>query len=273
MAHIRHVTAGRARMTRTRIALTIAGSDSGGGAGIQADLRTFTRMGVFGTTAITAITAQNTRGVHGWTPVEPRLVRAQIDAVATDLRPDAVKSGMLANASIVRTVAAALRTHEVSRYVLDPVIVASSGTSLLDRDGVRALRRDLLPLATIVTPNLAEAATLTGEPVDTLASMRRAALLLVDHHGAGAALITGGHLAGTSATDVFYDGRSAPKLFRHRRVTTRHTHGTGCVLSAAIAARLALGDSLFDAVSAATRYVHRALLAPPSIGSGTGPVG
>jgi hydroxymethylpyrimidine/phosphomethylpyrimidine kinase len=259
-------------MTRTRIALTIAGSDSGGGAGIQADLRTFTRMGVFGTTAITAVTAQNTRGVHGWTPVEPRLIRAQIDAVATDLRPDAVKSGMLANASIVRTVVAALRKHELSRYVLDPVILASSGTPLLDRDGVRALRRDLLPLAVIVTPNLAEAAALTGEPVDSLASMRRAALLLVDGHGANAALITGGHLTGASATDVFYDGRSAPRLFRHRRITTRHTHGTGCVLSAAIAARLALGDSLLTAVSAATRYVHHALLAPPSIGSGTGPV-
>ena len=260
-------------MTRTRVALTIAGSDSGGGAGIQADLRTFTRMDVFGTTAITAITAQNTRGVHGWTAVEPRLVRAQIDAVASDLRPDAVKTGMLANAAIVRIVVAALRTHELSRYVLDPVILASSGTPLLDRDGVRALRRDLLPLATIVTPNLAEAAALTGEPVDTLASMRRAALLLVDRHGARAALITGGHLAGTSATDVFYDGSSAPRLFRHRRIATRHTHGTGCVLSAAIAARLALGDSLSDAVSAAARYVHRALLAPPSIGSGTGPVG
>ncbi len=259
-------------MTRTRIALTIAGSDSGGGAGIQADLRTFTRMGVFGTTAITAITAQNTRGIHGWTPVAPRLVRAQIDAVATDLRPDAVKSGMLANAPIVRTVVAALRTHELSRYVLDPVILASSGTPLLDRDGVRALR-DLLPLAAIVTPNLAEAAALTGEPVDSLASMRRAALLLVDRDGAQAALITGGHLAGGSATDVFYDGKAAPRLIRHRRIATRHTHGTGCVLSAAIAARLALGDSLFNAISAASRYVHRALLAPPSIGSGTGPVG
>jgi hydroxymethylpyrimidine/phosphomethylpyrimidine kinase len=260
-------------MTRTRIALTIAGSDSGGGAGIQADLRTFTRLGVFGTTAITAITAQNTRGVLGWTAVEPRLVRAQIDAVATDLRPDAVKSGMLANARIVRAVVAALRMHELARYVLDPVIVSSSGTALLDRDGVRALRRDLLPLAVIVTPNLAEAAALTGEPVDTLGSMRRAALLLVDHHGAKAALITGGHLSGASATDVFYDGRNAPKLFRHRRIATRHTHGTGCVLSAAIAARLAHGDTLVDAVSAATRYVHRALLSPPSIGSGKGPVG
>jgi len=260
-------------MTRSRIALTIAGSDSGGGAGIQADLRVFTRLGVFGTTAITAITAQNTRGVQSWTPVAPRLVRAQIDAVAADLYPDAVKSGMLANASVVRVVAAALRTHDIRRYVLDPVIVSSSGTVLLDRDGVRALRRDLLPLATVVTPNLAEASALSGEPVTSIESMRRAALLLVDRDGAKAALITGGHLAGGSATDVFYDGKSAPRLIRHRRITTRHTHGTGCTLSAAIAAHLALGHSLPAAVTAAGRYVHRALLHPPSIGSGIGPVG
>ena len=148
----------------------------------------------------------------------PRVVRAQIDAVATDLRPDAVKSGMLANASIVRVVAAALRAHDVRRYVLDPVMVSSSGTALLDRDGVRALRRELLPLATVVTPNLAEAAALTGEPVTSIASMRRAALLLVDRDGATSALITGGHLEGDSATDVFYDGTSAPRLIRHARI-------------------------------------------------------
>jgi hydroxymethylpyrimidine/phosphomethylpyrimidine kinase len=201
------------------------------------------------------------------------LVRAQIDAVASDLHPDAAKSGMLANAPVVRVVAAALRTHAIRWYVLDPVIVSSSGTALLDRDGVRALRRDLLPLATVVTPNLAEASALTGEPVNSIASMRRAALLLVDRDGAKAALITGGHLEGGSSTDVFYDGKSAPRLIRHRRIATRHTHGTGCALSAAIAARLALGDSLLASVTAAGRYVHRALLNPPSVGSGTGPVG
>jgi hydroxymethylpyrimidine/phosphomethylpyrimidine kinase len=260
-------------MTRSRIALTIAGSDSGGGAGIQADLRVFTRLGVFGTTAITAITAQNTRGVQSWTPVASRLVRAQIDAVATDLHPDAVKSGMLADASIVRVVVAALRAHDITRYVLDPVLISSSGTTLLDRDGVRALRRDLLPLAAIVTPNLAEAAALTGEPVTSIPSMRRAALLLVDRDGAKAALITGGHLTGGSATDVFYDGKSAPRLIRHARIETRHTHGTGCTLSAAITAHLALGASLFTAVTSAGRYVHRALRHPPAVGSGMGPVG
>jgi hydroxymethylpyrimidine/phosphomethylpyrimidine kinase len=153
------------------------------------------------------------------------------------------------------------------------VIVSSSGTALLDRDGVRALRRDLLPLATVVTPNLTEASALAGEPVTSIASMRRAALLLVDRDGANAALITGGHLTGGSATDVFYDGKSAPRLIRHRRIETRHTHGTGCTFSAAVAAHLALGDSLLASVIAAGRYVHRALLRPPSVGSGTGPVG
>ena len=152
-------------MPRARTALTIAGSDSGGGAGIQADLRVFVRLGVFGTTAITAVTAQNTLGIQRWMSIGAALVRAQIDAVATDLRPDAVKSGMLANADIVRAVASALRKHGLRRYVLDPVILASSGTPLLDRAGVRALRRELIPLATIVTPNLAEAAALTGERV------------------------------------------------------------------------------------------------------------
>jgi hydroxymethylpyrimidine/phosphomethylpyrimidine kinase len=260
-------------LPRARTALTIAGSDSGGGAGIQADLRVFVRLGVFGTTAITAVTAQNTLGIQRWMSIGTALVRAQIDAVATDLRPDAVKSGMLANADIVRAVASALRKHGLRRYVLDPVILASSGTPLLDRAGVRALRRELIPLATIVTPNLAEAAALTGEHVADVAAMRRAALLLVDRDGAQAALVTGGHLTGTTTVDVLYDGKVAPRLFRHRRVMTRHTHGTGCTLSAAIAARLALGDPLPTAVAAALRYVHRALLHPPSLGTGPGPIG
>jgi hydroxymethylpyrimidine/phosphomethylpyrimidine kinase len=260
-------------VTRARIVLTIAGSDSGGGAGIQADLRVFARLGVFGTTAITAVTAQNTLGVHEWMPIPAGLVRAQIDAVATDLTPDAVKSGMLADASIVRAVAAALRTHALRQYVLDPVMLASSGTPLLDREGVAVLRRELIPLATIVTPNLAEAAALTGEPVTDLQGMRRAAVLLVDRDGAQSALVTGGHLRGTTTVDVLYDGAAPPRLLRHRRVETRHTHGTGCTLSAAIAARLAVGDSLLDAVRAAIRYVHRALLRPPDVGAGTGPVG
>jgi hydroxymethylpyrimidine/phosphomethylpyrimidine kinase len=258
---------------RVPVALTIAGSDSGGGAGIQADLRVFARARVFGTTAVTAITAQNTRGVRRWCAVDPRLVRDQIDAVASDLRPRAVKSGMLANAAIVRAVASALRAHELAPYVLDPVITSSSGTSLLDGDGVIAMRRELLPLATLVTPNLDEATALTGEAVSDVRSMERAARALVEHGRARAALVTGGHLPGRTVVDVFYDGSGPPRRLRHRRIETRHTHGTGCTLSAAVTARLALGEQLRAAVRAAIIDVSRALRHPPRLGTGHGPVG
>jgi hydroxymethylpyrimidine/phosphomethylpyrimidine kinase len=257
---------------RAPIALTIAGSDSGGGAGVQADLRVFARLGVFGVTAITAVTAQNTLAVVRSAPIAPRLVRAQVDAVATDLRPAAVKSGMLATAGVARAVAAALRHHALAPYVLDPVMRASTGRALLDRAAVAVLRRELVPLAALITPNLAEAEALAGEPVTDLASMARVARWLVERGGAGAALVTGGHLDGPTAIDVFYDGSTAPRLFRHRRVATRHTHGTGCVLSAAITAHLAKGASLNRAVRAGMAYVHRALLDPPRVGRGHGPV-
>lgn len=256
-----------------RIALTIAGSDSGGGAGLQADLRVFARLGVFGTSAVTAITAQNTTRVVRWSPVAVSLVRAQIDAVAVDLRPHALKSGMLADAAVVRAVASAIRHHGLGRYVLDPVIVSSSGAVLLDRNGVSALRRSLIPLATLVTPNLTEAEALTGETVRDLAGMERAARWLVDRGGARAALVTGGHLSGPVAVDVLYDGGAAPVRFRHRRIKTRHTHGTGCTLSAAIAAHLARGAALDDAVRSGMSYVHRALSRPPRLGAGHGPLG
>jgi hydroxymethylpyrimidine/phosphomethylpyrimidine kinase len=260
-----------------RIALTIAGSDSGGGAGLQADLRVFARLGLFGTSAVTAITAQNTTAVLRWSPVVPSLVRAQIDAVAADLRPHALKSGMLGDAGIVRAVAAAIRDHGLAPYVLDPVIMSSTGTPLLDKAGVGAVRRSLLPLATLVTPNLAEAAALTGAPVTDLAAMERAARWLVERGQAQAALVTGGHLSGPGTADliydVLYDGDAAPRRFRHRRIRTRHTHGTGCTLSAAIAAHLARRASLADAVLAGMAYVHRALMRPPGVGAGHGPVG
>jgi hydroxymethylpyrimidine/phosphomethylpyrimidine kinase len=157
--------------------------------------------------------------------------------------------------------------------VLDPVIAASTGAVLLSPDGVEVVRRDLLPLAALVTPNLAEAAVLTGEPVTDVSGMERAARALVDRLGARAALVTGGHLSGPGAIDVLYDGAQPPVRFRHRRLTTRHTHGTGCTLSAAVTARLALGDSLTDAVRAAIRYVQRALQRPPGLGASNGPIG
>ena len=183
------------------IALTIAGSDSGGGAGIQADLKTFHAFGVFGTSALTAVTAQNTRGVSAVHPIPLEIVRAQIDAVVLDLPPAALKTGMLATAELVATVADAIRFHGLKRYVLDPVMVATSGDRLLDADAETTLARELLPLAALVTPNLHEARILTGLEVETLDDMRAAARALVER-GAGAALVKGGHLEGAEAIDT-----------------------------------------------------------------------
>lgn len=256
----------------TVIALTIAGSDSGGGAGVQADLKTFEHFGVFGTSAITAITAQNTISVTRTQPMSPAMVRAQINAVATDLRPRAVKTGMLATAPIARVVARAIRDHNLHPFVLDPIMIASSGRRLLSRDGVRALARTLLPLADLITPNLDEAAILTGEPVADVAAMCRAARALVDDHGARAALVTGGHLDGAIVINVFYNGTGEPTDYRSPRIATRHTHGTGCTLSAAIAARLAQGDDLAGAIGRARWYVRRAIRSAPQLGAGTGPL-
>ena len=253
-----------------RIALTIAGSDSGGGAGIQADLKTFQRFGVFGTSVVTAVTAQNTRGVFAWTAVAPELVTAQLDAVATDLRPAAVKSGMLANAAIIGAVAAGLRRHAHAPYVLDPVLAATSGDALAANDSAGAIVADLLPLATLVTPNLEEAGRLTGLEVRDAAAMARAARALVER-GARAALVKGGHLDGTEVLDVLWDGRSL-REFRHARVASTSTHGTGCALSAAITAQLAEGRSLGDAVERAIRWVSAAIAGAPGLGAGHGPL-
>ena len=253
------------------IALTIAGSDSGGGAGIQADLKTFHRFGVFGTSVVTAITAQNTVGVRDWAAVSTSLVSAQLDAVAEDLRPAAVKSGMLGDADVVTAVADGLRRHSLRPYVLDPVMVASSGDPLLAPDAVAIIRERLLPLADLVTPNLDEAALLLGEAVEDVALMRRAARRLVDDLGARAALVKGGHLAGATAVDVLYaDGEL--REFRHARFETRHTHGTGCTLSAAITAELARGRPLGPAVERGLDFVHAAIRSAPGLGAGHGPL-
>jgi|SRR5687768_8512607 len=255
-----------------RVALTIAGSDSGGGAGIQADLKTFHRFGVFGTSAIAAITAQNTLGVTEWEGVAPRLVRAQIDAVATDLFPAAVKSGMLPTADIIAVVAKAIRTHELRNYVLDPVMVATSGDLLIKPDAVAAIREQLIPLAELVTPNADEAAVLAGFPVDDEESMRRAAEEILGL-GARAVLIKGGHVQSADAPtviDVLFDGEF--HTFRHSRIDTTSTHGTGCTLSAGVAAQLALGSSLRDAVASAIDFVHAAMESAPGLGRGHGPL-
>lgn len=252
-----------------RTALTIAGSDSGGGAGIQGDLKTFAAHGVFGTTAITAITAQNTLGVRAVLALPPALVTAQIDAVVPDIGADATKIGMLANAAVALAVADALERHGLQRIVLDTVMIAKGGAALLDAAGVACVRERLLPLATVVTANVPEAEALTGLPVRSLSDLRKAAERLIAL-GARAVVVKGGHLDGP-AIDVFHDGADLVEL-RAERVTTRHTHGTGCAFASAIAARLAKGDALGDAVAGAKDYVTNAIAQAPGLGAGHGPL-
>jgi hydroxymethylpyrimidine/phosphomethylpyrimidine kinase len=252
------------------IALTIAGSDSGGGAGIQADLKTFQAFGVFGTSAITAITAQNTVAVTDVHPVPSRTVRAQIDALASDLRPAAFKTGMLATRELVGVVAEAVRDHAFERYVLDPVMVSTSGARLLDLNAERAVLENLVPLATVVTPNLDEASILVGFEVDGPEGMRKAAKAIVEA-GAAAALLKGGHLKGDQVVDVLFDGARFHE-WRRPRIHTRSLHGTGCTLSAAIAAGLAWGRTVHEAVHDALGYLNRAILEAPGFGAGHGPV-
>lgn len=251
------------------VALTIAGSDSGGGAGIQADLKTFHQFHVYGTSAVTAITAQNTTGVTAIHPVPIEDVRAQIDAVVSDLRPTAAKTGMLATAELAEAVASALSEHALAAYILDPVMIATSGDRLLEHEAESALRDHLLPLSSLVTPNLEEAEILTGMKVRSLEQMSRAARALVDA-GAGAALVKGGHLEG-DAVDLLWDGHGE-RLWRHPRIDTRHTHGTGCTLSAAVTAALAAGAPLPEAVDRGIRFIVRAIDTAPGLGAGRGPV-
>jgi hydroxymethylpyrimidine/phosphomethylpyrimidine kinase len=254
-----------------RIALTIAGSDSGGGAGIQADLKTFQRFGVFGTSAITAITAQNTRGVSRWEAVSPDLVRAQIDSVAEDLPPAAFKTGMLATAAIASAISAAIDAHAFTNYVLDPVMVASSGDVLFESDTIDTIRTQLIPRSFLVTPNIHEAQILVGEKIEDEDGMARAAETIVSELGAQAALVKGGHLdSGDRLVDILYDGNV--RAFRSQRVATTNTHGTGCTLSAAITAQLAKGESLHAAVRQSVDYVHNAIATAPGLGSGHGPL-
>jgi hydroxymethylpyrimidine/phosphomethylpyrimidine kinase len=255
---------------RLPVALTIAGSDSGGGAGIQADLKTFHAFGIFGTTAITAITAQNTLGVSAIHAVPTDAVREQIEAVALDLAPEAVKTGMLATREMVRLVAAGLQEFELPNYVLDPVMVATSGDRLLDSGAERSIGEKLVPLSAIVTPNLDEAAILVGFPVEDAAAMRRAASALVEM-GAGAALLKGGHLRADEIVDILFDGTDWHEWRRPKRRTTS-THGTGCTLSAGITAGLALGWPLLVAVDRALDYLQRALEHAPGLGAGHGPL-
>ena len=252
------------------VVLTIAGSDSGGGAGIQADLKTFHAFGVFGTTAVTAVTVQNTVGVTGVHPIPPDIVEAQIRAVAEDLRPSACKSGMLADSLIIEAVARGLSAVSIAAYVLDPVMVASSGDPLLDRSAVDALRSELFPLASIVTPNLHEAEILTGIRLETETDMRRAGERILAG-GTAAVLLKGGHLAGDEVVDLLLTD-SGERSWRSARLPVGNAHGTGCTLSAAIAAGLAAGRSLDQAVESGIDFTRRALESAPGLGSGATPL-
>ena len=253
-------------------AVSIAGSDSGGGAGIQADLLTFAAHGVWGATVVVAGTAQNTRGVVSVEPFSPGFVGRQIDAVFPDFAPAAVKIGMLYGAPHVRAVASGLRRHRAKNVVLDPVLASTGGFSLLTEEGVRALRRDLLPLCDLVTPNREEAARLAGmSSARTEDDLALAARKIADL-GARAVLVTGGGVAGGRIRDLLWHGDSL-RVFERRRIATRATHGTGCTLSSAIAANLALGFGLEEAVSRAIRYVRAALTRGIYPGSGAGTPG
>jgi hydroxymethylpyrimidine/phosphomethylpyrimidine kinase len=255
---------------RPFVALTVAGSDSGGGAGIQADLKTFASFGVFGTSAITAVTAQNTVAVEGVFEVSPGIVRLQIEVVSSDIGIDAAKTGMLFSAAIVEVVAETLDRQGIDKLVVDPVMVSKSGARLLEPSAVEALRSVLVPRALLVTPNLPEAETLVGFPLESESDARRAAERLVEM-GARGALIKGGHALGEESVDLlYYQGRFSE--YRARRVATSSTHGTGCTFSAAIAAGLARGEGLESSVSAAKRYLTDALQSGIAIGRGHGSV-
>ncbi|MBN6186092.1 bifunctional hydroxymethylpyrimidine kinase/phosphomethylpyrimidine kinase [Aneurinibacillus sp. BA2021] len=251
-------------------ALTVAGSDSGGGAGIQADLKTFQELGVYGMSVLTALTAQNTRGVHGVHPVPPAFIAQQLDAVLSDIGTDAVKTGMLFDSAIIQTVAEKLKEYKVRNYVLDPVMIAKGGAPLLLEEAVQAVKGHLLPIAAVVTPNLPETEVLTGLPQITTKEQMKEAARMLHEWGAQNVVIKGGHGTGEIVTDILYDGQTFVEL-EAARFHTEHTHGTGCTFAAAITAGLASGKSVQEAVEQAKRFITAAISHPLGIGHGHGP--
>jgi len=252
------------------VALTIAGSDSGAGAGIQADMKTFAALGVYGVTVITAITAQNTVGVRALQEVDVGVIAAQLDAVAEDFSIGALKTGMLSSAAIIEAVAAGIQRHPLRLLVVDPVMIAKSGDRLLREDAVDAMRRRLLPLAHVVTPNIPEAEVLAERSIRTRADRVAAARAIMDL-GANAIVIKGGHSDDDPIVDLLVD-RQGVQEYRAQRIVTTSTHGTGCTFSAAIAAGLAAGRDLADAIAFARDYLSRALATAPGLGHGHGPL-
>lgn len=258
---------------RYPVALTVAGSDSGGGAGIQADLKTFSSLGVYGASVITAITAQNTQGVRGIQPVDPAIVRGQLEAVFEDLTVDAVKTGMLHNTAAVRILAETIDRYRPPFVVVDPVMVSTSGSKLIEDDTIESVRTLLFPRADLITPNLNEAELLSGTIVRTEADLERAGQCLLAL-GCRAVLMKGGHLPGNRKTDWLLSAGRPPLRLEQTTVATMNTHGTGCTLSSAIAAYAALGYGLSEAVARAKDYLTAALLAGADVrtGHGYGPV-
>jgi len=252
-------------------ALTIAGSDSGAGAGIQADLKTFAAHRVYGTSALTAVTAQNTLGVSMWQALPADLVTAQIEAVAADIPPAAVKIGMLATAAVAEAVAAAIVDLDLPQVVIDPVMVAKSGDRLLEEDAIQAIRAELLSRAHVVTPNIPEAEVLSNIRISSVEDMRRAARLILKL-GPRLVVVKGGHLEGPDSIDVVIGAHEEFEL-RRPRISSRNTHGTGCTLSSAIAANLALGLADREAIERAREYLDGAIRNAPGIGRGHGPLG
>jgi hydroxymethylpyrimidine/phosphomethylpyrimidine kinase len=252
--------------------LIVAGSDSGGGAGVQADIKTVTALGGYAATAITALTAQNTTGVYGVHGVPPDFIRQQIELVLSDIGADAVKTGMLHSAPVIEAVCDALASHGPTiPLIVDPVMVAKGGASLLDESAVTTVKTRLIPRAALVTPNLPEAEALTGRVIRSVEDMRQAAQALLAL-GCRAVLLKGGHGEGAMITDVLAEGDGTITLFRGRRIATRHTHGTGCTLASAIATGLAQGLALQQAVARAREYVRKALRTAPGLGTGHGPL-
>ncbi|KKB42747.1 Hydroxymethylpyrimidine phosphate kinase ThiD [Bacillus thermotolerans] len=255
---------------RVSKALTIAGSDSGGGAGIQADLKTFQELGVFGMSALTAVTAQNTLGVHGVYPMTPEAVEAQIEAIGEDMGTDAVKTGMLFSGDIIRAAARQIERYSWSKVVVDPVMIAKGGASLLQEEAIKALKESLLPLAMVITPNIPEAEVITGMEIKSLDDRKKAAEILCQS-GVSYAVIKGGHAGdGEALVDLLYDGQEFT-TYTSRRLPTANTHGTGCTFAAAVTAELAKGTEVKQAVETAVQFVHAAIEADMHIGKGYGP--
>jgi hydroxymethylpyrimidine/phosphomethylpyrimidine kinase len=254
---------------KTVKALTIAGSDSGGGAGIQADIKTFQELNVYGMSVLTAITAQNTLGVQGVYPVPLDAIERQLESIADDLVPQSVKTGMLFNSEVIEIVAESLSKHDWHNVVVDPVMVAKGGSPLLHREAIEALREKLIPLSTVITPNIPEAEVITGMKIDSMEKRKAAARAIIDL-GAQSVVIKGGHDKGETAADLFFDGYRF-ETYSTIRVLTKNTHGTGCTFSAALAAELAKGHTLKESVRTAKVFIQAAIKNELRIGSGHGP--